>query len=273
MRHAGTTATAYGRCRRSAGAYGAEAPIIMNSPSAKFTMPVMPNVSVMPSAMIPYMAPMMAPFRTCPRTSCVTRLLRIDRGDLDGAALLQPHHVEIEDRLALLVEAEAPHALVRHAHQLLLHRRGIVDGARLLHRFDEHVDVVVAGRGAERRLVVGEVALVERLVGRDELLDLRVLLLGLLEVLRHVYHVLVEAVLVLQARAERAAHEEELLQLSRLRRLAHDVVEVRIGVAREEIDRLPRGDLGEHRREVLRAGLEVVDPVLDALLLEHRDVY
>src|SRR5437773_7451270 len=44
----------------------------MNSPRAKFTMPVMPKVSVMPSAMIPYMAPMMAPFSTWPRTSWVT---------------------------------------------------------------------------------------------------------------------------------------------------------------------------------------------------------
>jgi hypothetical protein len=36
----------------------------MNSPRAKFTMPVMPKVRVMPSAMMPYMAPMMAPFST-----------------------------------------------------------------------------------------------------------------------------------------------------------------------------------------------------------------
>src|SRR2546427_5780230 len=130
----------------------------MNSPSAKFTMPVMPNVSVIPSAIIPYIAPMMAPFRICPRTSCVTRLLRIDRGDLDGSALLQANHVEVEDRFALLVEAEAPHAVVAHAHELLFHGHGIVDGARLLHRFYEHVHVVVARGGAERRLVVGEIA-------------------------------------------------------------------------------------------------------------------
>src|SRR5439155_21730783 len=158
----------------------------MNSPSAKFTMPVIPNVSVIPSAMIPYIAPMMAPFRICPRTSCVTRLLRIDRGDLDGSALLQPHHVEVEDGLALLVEAEAPHAVVAHAHELLLHGHGILDGACLLHRLDQHVHVVVAGGGAERRLVVREIALVESLVGGDELLDLQVLLLGLFEILRHV---------------------------------------------------------------------------------------
>src|SRR5712692_10072833 len=44
----------------------------MNSPRAKFTMPVIPNVSVIPSAMMPYMAPMIAPLRTWPRTSCVT---------------------------------------------------------------------------------------------------------------------------------------------------------------------------------------------------------
>src|SRR5436189_128654 len=109
-----------------------QAPSMRTSPSAKFTMPVIPNVSVMPSAMIPYIAPMMAPFRICPRTSCVTRLLRIDRGDLDGAALLQPHHVEVEDRFAFLVEAEAPHAVVAHAHELLLHGHGVLDGARLL---------------------------------------------------------------------------------------------------------------------------------------------
>src|SRR5206468_603992 len=149
----------------------------MNSPSAKFTMPVIPNVSVIPSAMIPYIAPMMAPFRIWPRTSCVTRLFRIDRGDLDGAALLQAHHVEVEDGLALFVEAETPHPVVAHAHELLLHRDGIVHRARLLHRLDQHVHVVVARGGAERRLVVGEIALVERLVRGDELLDLRILLL------------------------------------------------------------------------------------------------
>src|SRR5437867_5907366 len=204
----------------------------MNSPRAKFTMPVMPKVSVMPSAMMPYMAPMMAPFSTWPRTSWVTvsgllrshraerpvhdepcaelrppsepppkqgcagkagartaaitlhgvlsdrPLARIDVSDLEGAALLEPHHIEVEDRLAALVEADLPEPVVGHRHQRLPDGHGIVDGAGLLHRLDEHVDVVVAGGRAEGSLVVREVPLVEILVGLDELGHLGILLLG-----------------------------------------------------------------------------------------------
>src|SRR6266536_784493 len=260
----------------------------MNSPRAKFTMPVMPKVSVMPSAMMPYMAPMMAPFSTWPRTSWLTgsgfdflttpaassratgsrralrqragmygsqsltpralgggsaplpnlpprqgcagkagartasitgflrqALARVDVGDLQRAALLEPHHVEVEDRLAALVEADLPEPVVGHRHQRLL---------------------------------------------------------DLLEVLRDVHHVLLDDVLVLETRTEGAAHEEELRELAGLRRLPHDIVEIGVGVTREEEVRLPGGDLGEDGREVLGAGLEVVEPVLEALLLEHRHV-
>src|SRR6266536_3771406 len=317
----------------------------MNSPRAKFTMPVMPKVSVMPSAMMPYMAPMMAPFSTWPRTSWLTgsgfdflttpaassratgsrralrqragmygsqsltpralgggsaplpnlpprqgcagkagartasitgflrqALARVDVGDLQRAALLEPHHVEVEDRLAALVEADLPEPVVGHRHQRLLDRHRIVDGAGLLYRLDQHVDVVVAGGRAEGGLVVREVPLVEILVGLDELGHLRVLLLGLLEVLGDVHHVLLDAVLVLQAGSEGTAHEEELRELAGLRRLPHDIVEIGVGVAREEEVRLPGRDLGEDGREVLGAGIEVIEPVLDALLLEHGHV-
>src|SRR5689334_10453994 len=127
----------------------------MNSPSAKLTMPVIPNVSVIPSAMIPYIEPTIAPFRTCPATSESTlrrALLRVDVGHLDGAAFLEPDDIEVEDLLALVVEAQAPEALVRHRHERALHRGRIIDGARLLHGLHQHVHVVVAGRRAERRL-------------------------------------------------------------------------------------------------------------------------
>src|SRR5512137_2805144 len=66
----------------------------MNSPSAKFTMPVIPNVSVIPSAMMPYIAPMMAPFSTCPRTSCVNAASAsywgLARGQSTRGGLLAP---------------------------------------------------------------------------------------------------------------------------------------------------------------------------------------
>src|SRR5882672_4204400 len=247
----------------------------MNSPRAKFTMPVIPNVSVMPRAMMPYIAPMIAPLRTWPRTSCVTPWLgqrpytTLFRSHLEGAALLEPDDVEVEDGLALLVEADLPEPVVGHRHERLLDGGGVVDGASLLHRLDQHVDVVVARGRAEGRLIVREVALVEVLVGLDELRDLWILLLGLLEVLGDVDHVLVEAVLVLEAGTEGAAHQEELLQLAGLRRLPDDVIEVGIGVAREEEVGLPGRDLGQNRGEVLGAGLEVVEAILDPLLLEH----
>src|SRR5689334_19956982 len=218
----------------------------MNSPSAKLTMPVIPNVSVIPSAMMPYIEPTIAPFRTWPATSESTlrrALLRVDVVDLDGAAFLEPDDIEVEDLLALVVEPQPPEPLIGHRHERALHGGGIVDRARLLHGLDEHVDMVVARRRAERRLVVREVALVEVAVRLDELLNLRILLLGLLEVLRHVDDVLVERVLVLQPWAERAAHEEELRQLAGLRRLAHDVVDVRVRIPGEEIVGLPGRDL------------------------------
>src|SRR5499426_286047 len=180
----------------------------MNSPRAKFTMPVMPKVSVMPRAMMPYMAPMMAPLSTWPKTSCVTLLVGVDVLHLQGAALLEADDVEVEDGLALLVEADLPEAVVSHGQEGLLHRRGIVHRARLLHGLHQHVHVVVAGGGAQRSLVVGEVALVEILVGLHELGDLGILLLRFLEVLGYVDHVFLEAVLVLEAGTEGAAHEE-----------------------------------------------------------------
>src|SRR5215469_16912035 len=157
----------------------------MNSPRAKFTMPVIPKVSVMPRAMMPYIAPMMAPFNTWPRTSCV-KLVGVDVLHLQGAALLEADDVEVEDGLALLVEADLPEAVVGHGHEGFLHRRGIVYRARLLHGLHQHVHVVVAGGGAQRSLVVREVALVEVLVGLHELGDLGIFLLRLLEILGHV---------------------------------------------------------------------------------------
>src|SRR5438105_1638098 len=169
----------------------------MNSPRAKFTMPVMPKVSVMPSAMMPYMAPMMAPFSTWPRTSWLT-----------GSGF---------DFLT------TPAASSR------------ATGSR---------------RALRRRAgMYGSQSLTPRALGGSA--PLPNLLLGLLEVLGDVHHVLLDAVLVLQAGSEGAAHEEELRELAGLRRLPHDVVEIGVGVAREEEVRLPGRDLGEDGREVL----------------------
>src|SRR5712692_11087658 len=77
-----------------------------------------------------------------------SRSIRVDVRHLEGAALLEPDDVEVEDGLALVVEADLPEPVVSHGHERLLDRGGVVDGASLLHRLDQHVDVVIA-RGRE----------------------------------------------------------------------------------------------------------------------------
>src|SRR5258706_8536349 len=215
----------------------------MNSPSAKFTMPVMPNVKVTPSAMMPYSVPTMTPFSACPTSNCSMNaasvperpyarpLARLDLGDADLAAARHVDDVEVDDLLTLVVVADLPQPVVGHREQGLADLGDVADSAGLLHRLDEHEDVVVARRRTQRRLVVREVALVVRLVVGDELGDLRIGLLRLLEIFRDVDEVVVDLVLVLQARAERAAHQEEFAEEVALGRLAHDVGDRGVAVA------------------------------------------
>src|SRR6188472_4423949 len=196
----------------------------MNSPSAKFTIPVMPKVSVTPSAMIPYSVPTMTPLSVWPTSSwsiarvsaCVPRspaLLNVDVGHADLAAPLQAHHVEVYDLLALLVVADLPETLIGHGQQLLADPGYVIDAARLLYRLDQHEQVIVAGGRAERRLIVREVALVECLVIGDEPGDLGIGLLGLLEIFRHIDEIVVDLILVLEAGAKGAANKEELSEI------------------------------------------------------------
>src|SRR5262249_37410380 len=79
-------------------------------------------------------------------------------------------------------------------------------------------------------------------------------------------------VLVLKSWAERAAHQEELAEIVPLGRLPHDVVEICVAVAREQHIRLTGSELGQHRAEILGAGLEQLELAFDALLLEQRGV-
>jgi len=76
--------------------------------------------------------------------------------------------------------------------------------------------MVVARRRAQRRLIVGKILrLVVRLVVVDELLDLRLGVLRLLEILRDIGDVVVDVVLVLERRTERPANEPELGEIGR----------------------------------------------------------
>ena len=79
--------------------------------------------------------------------------------------------------------------------------------------------------------------------------------------------VVVDVILVLERRPERAAHQPEFGQ-SELGRLLHDVVEYGVGVAGEQIVRFAGADLGEHGRIILGARLEPVLLEFDAGLLE-----
>src|SRR5208283_2762992 len=144
----------------------------MNTPKAKLTMPVIPKVSETPRATIPYSVPTIAPLRSCPRISWPIDLLGLDVGGSDDATLLHVHHVEAEDRFTGAVVAYVPDPVVGEGHQFLLHLRHVVHRTGALHRLDQHVNVVVAGGGAQRGLIVGKLALVEVLVRGDELLDL-----------------------------------------------------------------------------------------------------
>src|SRR3954463_4858270 len=129
----------------------------MNSPSAKFTMPVMPNVRVTPSAMMPYSVPTMTPLSACPTNNCSMNrdlecarnrrsdpLARLDLGHADLAAARHMDDVEVDDLLALLVVADAPQPVIGKRDQGLANLGDVGDGAGLLHRLDEHEHVVVA---------------------------------------------------------------------------------------------------------------------------------
>src|SRR6185437_13747029 len=82
---------------------------------------------------------------TDPSEPSARQSLRRHMLDRDLAALLKIDNVEVEDLLARGVIADIPQARIRKGQQFLLHPLNIVDAAGPLHRFDQHIDVVVAG--------------------------------------------------------------------------------------------------------------------------------
>ncbi|MGB7195587.1 MAG: hypothetical protein WBD81_19200, partial [Collimonas pratensis] len=68
--------------------------------------------------------------------------------------------VEVEYLFGVIIEADLPHALIGRGEKRGADFFDVVDRAGLLHRRDQHIDVILAGRRAERRLIVREVALV-----------------------------------------------------------------------------------------------------------------
>src|SRR4051794_41100994 len=152
----------------------------------------------------------MAPFSSWPMISCIMSLQlptgpslmllrrRIDGLHFDFAALLDANDVEAENLFACRVEFNVPNTTVAHTKQRLAHLCDVADASGLFHCLGKHIDVIVAGGGAQWRLIIGEIPLVEGLVAFDELLDRWLGLLRLLKVFRHIRNIFVDLILVLK---------------------------------------------------------------------------